>query len=171
MNRRAYLGRRKLAAAALALSALLSTGSAVTIDRADAAPFQCGILSSGTFIWTEWRNGVCDHIGYGWATTVLAQDPTGQYKAVFNASGNLYVQRWDGLVIWESYTYAPAGILYFQYDGNVMLYRNGQPYWCACNYFGAYGTMRFVMQTDGNLVTYNGAWRPYWSTFSGTLYS
>lgn len=169
---RSYLGRRKLAALLLALCSVLSVGSAVTIDRAAAINWDCGIKSSGQYyIYTEWRKSYCDWIAYG-SAGIIAQDPTGQFKAVFDATGRLYVQRWDGLVTWEPGTYAPNARITFQYDGNVVIYRqNGQPYWGAYNYFGAYGPMRFVMQTDGNLVTYNGNWKAYWSSFSGTLYS
>jgi hypothetical protein len=51
-------------------------------------------------------------------------------------------------------------MLFFQSDGNVVLYRNGQPLWAT----GTDGkdSERLIMQGDGNLVLYDRAMRPIW---------
>lgn len=54
--------------------------------------------------------------------------------------------------------------LFFQNDGNVVLYKGNQPLWAT----GTDGkdADRLIMQTDGNLVLYDKAMKPLW--YSGT---
>ncbi|MFJ4091053.1 hypothetical protein ACIPYS_05670 [Kitasatospora sp. NPDC089913] len=53
-------------------------------------------------------------------------------------------------------------VLYQQYDGHVVLYKNGVAIWTAV---GTYGLgSYFYVQADGNLTAYDAAWRPLWES-------
>ncbi|WP_328952899.1 hypothetical protein [Kitasatospora purpeofusca] len=53
-------------------------------------------------------------------------------------------------------------VLYQQYDGHVVLYKNNVPIWTAV---GTYGLgSYFYVQADGNLTAYDAAWRPLWES-------
>lgn len=68
-----------------------------------------------------------------------------------------YIQSLDG-----------SQVLYYQLDGNLVVYQNGSPIWASNTVTSNPGWTS--MQGDGNLVVYNGAGNPQWS--SGTyLYS
>ncbi|SDS86179.1 D-mannose binding lectin [Streptomyces sp. TLI_053] len=53
-------------------------------------------------------------------------------------------------------------VLYQQYDGHVVLYKNNVAVWTAVGTHGI-GTY-FQMQYDGNLVAYDAAWRAVWNS-------
>ncbi|SDT81752.1 D-mannose binding lectin [Streptomyces sp. TLI_053] len=56
-------------------------------------------------------------------------------------------------------------VLYQQYDGHVVLYKNGVAIWTAV---GTYGVgSYFYVQNDGNLTAYDAAWRPLWESRTG----
>ncbi len=68
-----------------------------------------------------------------------------------------------GLNRGESWS-SPDGstVLYQQYDGHVVLYKNGVAIWTAV---GTYGLgSYFYVQADGNLTAYDAAWRPLWES-------
>ncbi|WP_328958170.1 hypothetical protein [Kitasatospora purpeofusca] len=53
-------------------------------------------------------------------------------------------------------------VLFQQYDGHVVLYKNNVPIWTAV---GTYGLgSYFYVQADGNLTAYDAAWRPLWES-------
>ncbi|MEV6972505.1 hypothetical protein [Kitasatospora sp. NPDC093806] len=56
-------------------------------------------------------------------------------------------------------------VLSQQYDGHVVLYRNGVAIWTAVGTYGL-GTY-FYVQDDGNLTAYDAAWRPLWESRTG----
>lgn len=69
----------------------------------------------------------------------------------------------SGLERGQSWSSPDGGtVLYQQYDGHVVLYRNNVAIWTAVGSYG-YGTS-FYMQADGNLVSYDAAMRPLWNS-------
>ncbi|MFE7559996.1 hypothetical protein [Kitasatospora sp. NPDC057500] len=56
-------------------------------------------------------------------------------------------------------------VLHQQYDGHVVLYKNGVAIWTAVGTYGV-GTY-FYVQDDGNLTAYDAAWRPLWESRTG----
>jgi SpoIID/LytB domain protein len=105
--------------------------------------------------------------------------------------GNVVVVNAHGYGVWESATHAAGSYLVMQDDGNLVLYApNGAALWDSAGFTGhqgqylrpptevvslaagasatsVNGSTRLVMQTDGNLVLYNGAAQPRWA--SGTF--
>jgi len=51
-------------------------------------------------------------------------------------------------------------------DGNLLVQQNGVTLWSIGAHPNA-GPYRLNMQTDGNLVLYNGSWSPIWATGTG----
>ncbi|MFE7189401.1 hypothetical protein [Kitasatospora sp. NPDC057541] len=76
------------------------------------------------------------------------------------------IQATAGLTRGQSWS-SPDGstVLYQQYDGHVVLYKNGVAIWTAVGTYGL-GTY-FYVQADGNLTAYDAAWRPLWESRTG----
>ncbi|MFE6869718.1 hypothetical protein ACFVFS_24590, partial [Kitasatospora sp. NPDC057692] len=76
------------------------------------------------------------------------------------------IQATAGLTRGQSWS-SPDGstVLYQQYDGHVVLYKNGVAVWTAVGTYGV-GTY-FYVQDDGNLTAYDAAWRPLWESRTG----
>ncbi|MFD7415461.1 hypothetical protein ACFVZ3_30460 [Kitasatospora purpeofusca] len=94
------------------------------------------------------------------ASGPVAAAPAG--AAVSNADQTV-VRATAGLNRGESWS-SPDGstVLYQQYDGHVVLYKNGVAIWTAV---GTYGLgSYFYVQADGNLTAYDAAWRPLWES-------
>ncbi|WP_051740937.1 hypothetical protein [Kitasatospora sp. MBT66] len=53
-------------------------------------------------------------------------------------------------------------VLFQQYDGHVVLYKNGVAIWTAVGTYGLGSS--FYVQADGNLTAYDAAWRPLWES-------
>jgi hypothetical protein len=53
-----------------------------------------------------------------------------------------------------------------QFDGNLVLYKFGHVLWHSGSYGKGPGPYRLIMQTDGNLVIYNGHNQPIWATMT-----
>ncbi len=73
------------------------------------------------------------------------------------------VQGTTGLSRGQSWS-SPDGstVLYQQYDGHVVLYKNNVAIWTAV---GTYGVGSYLyMQADGNLVAYDAAMRAVWNS-------
>lgn len=85
-----------------------------------------------------------------------------KYILIMQGDGNL-VEYGDGQrVIWNSRTGGnPGAFAVFQWDGNLVVYSaNWRPLWAS----GVrYNANNFVLQTDGNLVTYQG-YAPRWAS-------
>lgn len=85
-----------------------------------------------------------------------------KYILIMQGDGNL-VEYGDGQrVIWNSRTGGnPGAFAVFQWDGNLVVYSaNWRPLWAS----GVrYNANSFVLQTDGNLVTYQG-YTPRWAS-------
>ncbi|WP_406110349.1 hypothetical protein [Kitasatospora purpeofusca] len=73
------------------------------------------------------------------------------------------IQGTTGLSRGQSWS-SPDGstVLYQQYDGHVVLYKNNVAIWTAV---GTYGVGSYLyMQADGNLVAYDAAMRAVWNS-------
>lgn len=85
-----------------------------------------------------------------------------KYVLIMQGDGNL-VEYGDGQrVIWNTRTGGnPGAWAVFQWDGNLVVYSaNGRPLWASGVRLNA---DNFVLQTDGNLVTYQG-YTPRWAS-------
>ncbi|MEK2491145.1 hypothetical protein WN990_16445 [Kitasatospora purpeofusca] len=91
-----------------------------------------------------------------------ATAPVSAVSTVSNADQTV-VRATAGLNRGESWS-SPDGstVLFQQYDGHVVLYKNGVAIWTAV---GTYGLgSYFYVQADGNLTAYDAAWRPLWES-------
>ena len=85
-----------------------------------------------------------------------------KYVLIMQGDGNL-VEYGDGQrVIWNTKTGGnPGAFAVFQWDGNLVVYSaNMRPLWASGSRLNS---TNFVLQTDGNLVTYQG-YTPRWAS-------
>jgi hypothetical protein len=96
----------------------------------------------------------------------LLEDPTGRYRLVMQADGNLVLYTHHNTVLWHANTDGTgANRAVMQHDGNFVVYdSDDRPHFNTRTH--RHPGSRLVLQADSNLVVYDSSQKPRWHIHS-----
>jgi hypothetical protein len=97
----------------------------------------------------------------------ILKSPNGVNQLIYQGDGNLVIYR-SGNPVWHSHTNGQsAGYCIMQGDGNLVIYNASNQAVWATMTVGVCKADFLAMQDDGNLVLYTAAGKPVWNTVTG----
>jgi len=154
----------RLSSFAVLFAIMTTLGLVACVEPTDDAPTSVTTDELGGPIWatnTNWSAGASGgnfiargnalFPGTGWGSRGAPN--VSPYYLTLQGDGNVVLYNSGQVPLWATNTFGrPATHLYFQPDGNLVLYNGSQPLW-ASNTDGRGGVL--VIQNDGNVVIYH----------------